>query len=219
MTMTATAISQTRYGYGGWKDCAPATDAKPSMATTLVLALLAGAGTGGYADGRYWQQRQDMGYLPLAIQVHGHTDDLPQPDTATPASQLALVRDVIKPAMTDLANVFGVTRQTLYNWANAEKQPSPEHAARLDDLASAARHLSAAGFSGSAVSRRKISEGKTLLQLVQEGASAKKMADKLLATLRKEVDQRARLAARLAGRKPASTPSEDLGILMTHEQA
>lgn len=219
MNMIATAISQPSYGYGGWKDCAPVTDTKPSVATTLVLALLAGTGTGGYADGRYWLQRQDMGYFPLVIQVHGQSDDLPQPDTATPANQIALVRDVIKPAMTELAAAFGVTRQTMYNWANAEKQPAPEHAARLEDLATAAQHLVAAGFSGSAISRRKISDGKTLLQLVQEGASATKTADKLIATLRKEVDQRARMTARLAGRKPNAAHTEDAGSPMLHEQA
>lgn len=216
--MTATAINQTRNGNGGWADCMPAAEAKPPKATTLVLAFLASAGTGGYADGRYWQQRE-LGYLPVVIQVHGHLDDQPLPNAVTPANQLALVREVLKPAMTDLATVFNVTRQTLYNWTNGDKQPTPEHAARLNDLALAAQRLSDAGFSGSLIGRRKISEGKTLLQVAQEGGAAAKAADKLISTLRKEVDQRARMTARLAGRKPAVTVAEDAGSPMLHEKA
>lgn len=215
--MLATAVSQPHYVHGSWTGHSPAEEAKPSAATTLLLAFL--AGTGGYADSRYWQQRQEMGYLPIVIHVHGYPEEAPQQGAGTPASQLSLVREVIKPAMTDLATVFGVTRQTLYNWANGEKQPSPEHAARLDDLALAAQQLAAAGFTGGLIGRRKISEGKTLLQLVQCGASATKTAGKLIATLHKEADQRARMTARLAGRKPASIQAETPGAPMLHEQA
>lgn len=174
------------------------------MVPALLFACL--AGTGGQADTHYWSNRQ-VGYQPPAIQVYPRSAAVTV-HAVTPTDQLNMIRETLKPAMTDLADVFGVSRQALYSWANGEKQPSEENAAKLEDLAQAVERLASAGLSGSQVGKRKVADGKTLLQVAQAGGSASQAADKLIAILKKEADQRARMAGRFANRKPSGVTAD-----------
>ena len=54
-----------------------------------------------------------------------------------PEGDLAQIRAVFKPSISDIAGIFGVSRQSVYNWIAGEK-PSQESVERLDDLARAA---------------------------------------------------------------------------------
>lgn len=204
--MVATMLSPST-PTGSWPGYSAPHIAEPvgsGMLPVMLLACL--AGTGGQADAHYWSARQ-VGYQPPSIQVHSRRP-VPSTHTATPADRLNVIKTVLSPAMTELAAVFGISRQALYSWANGEKQPSEENAAKLEDLAQAAERLAAVGLSGSQVSKRKVIEGKTILQVAQAGGSASLAADRLIAILKDEADQRARLAARFANRKPSNVSAD-----------
>ena len=126
----------------------------------------------------------------------------------TPAEDLERIREVFSPAVSDLANTFGVSRQTVYNWLNGD-QPKPEHMAKLRELAQAADLIAEAGVQVTgALLKRKIVEGKNLFELASAGGSPRDGAQVLLHVVRREVEQRERMAARFAGRK-TSLPSAE----------
>ncbi len=192
---------------------------RPSSSMTnagLAVTLAFVVGTGGVVDARYFQKRQERGYAFAAIRI---TDEAPASIPRTPAENLERVRSVFKPAMSALADLFGVSRQAIYNWVHGE-QPKSEYAERLDDLARAADVIAAEGIgdSGQAL-KRKIADGRTLLEIVAAGGSAQDAAHNLAVILRREAEQRKQLEARLAGRRPASEQIDPYGSPMLDERA
>lgn len=129
----------------------------------------------------------------------------------SPAENLARIREVLKPAMLELANLFGVSRQAVYDWQQGS-QPIPQTAERLARLARVADIFAEAGVSVDAKTlRRKVAGGRTLLDVVSSGGDAELMARGLVVTLKREASQRERLQARLAGRKRAPASPSDYG--------
>lgn len=188
------------------------------LAPYLMCALL--AGTGGYATADYLARRSDHGYkfiqfesVPSAMGLAAQEDIV-----RTPAENLARIREILKPTITELAHLFGVSRQAVYDW-QAGKSTAPENAAKLDDLAKAADVLALTGIEGSAqLLRRKITGGKSLLDLIREGGSAAKFAQALAQTVGREAEQREQLALRLAGRAKPIVPNDDYGVPMLNER-
>lgn len=182
-------------------------------ATSAAIALVCMVGTGGIADTRYFQKLQ--GYNPVAVRT---ITAIPTP-TRSPREDLARLRGVLKPAISQLAGLFGVSRQSIYNWARGE-QPKVQHIARLDDLARAADIIASEGItSPSQALNRKIVDGKTLLEIVAAGGSAQDAAHKLALILRRETEQRKAIEAKLAGRKSARDEVDDYGVPMLDETA
>ena len=127
----------------------------------------------------------------------------------SPAENLARIREVLKPTMLELAGLFGVSRQAVYDWQQGS-QPVSQTAQRLAQLARVADVFAEAGLAVDANTlRRKIAGGRTLLDAVSNGDDAELVAKSLMGTLKREASQRERLQVQLAGRRrgPAN-PSE-----------
>lgn len=137
----------------------------------------------------------------------------------TTTEDLAQIRAIFKPAVSELANVFGVSRQAIYNWLSGEV-PISLHANKIKDLAAAADVMKDQGITiTSHILRRKITDSKSLFELVRDGGSAKESAQLLVHILRTEKEQRRVLDLRLANRvKPEVNPL-DIGFPMLNEQA
>jgi orotate phosphoribosyltransferase len=141
------------------------------------------------------------------------------PAMRSPAENLARIHEVLKPAMSDLVNLFGVSRQTIYNWQTGE-QPSLDNAARLDDLAKAVDVIVAEGIkTPSQLVKRKLVGGKTLLETVRDGGSASEAAHSLVRIVKREIEQSKALESRLGRRKRAEQFYTDCGSLMLDEDA
>lgn len=124
----------------------------------------------------------------------------------TASEDLAYIREVFSPAISDLATTLGVSRQAVYNWINGE-QPRPEFAEKLADLAQSAEILSHEGIEiNSLLLKRKFANGKNIFQVAQAGESARNAALLLVQILKQETEQRQRMNAKFAGRgkMPAS---------------
>ncbi|MGF6937120.1 DNA-binding transcriptional regulator YiaG [Paraburkholderia sp. UCT70] len=129
----------------------------------------------------------------------------------TPAEDLARIREVLKPPVLELANLFGVSRQAVYAWQDGA-QPSAEAMERLAMLARAADVFSDAGVSvGAQTLRRKVTGGGTVLDAVLNGGDAVDVAKALLKTLEREDAQRAHLSKQFRGRKRAPVYVDDYG--------
>jgi transcriptional regulator with XRE-family HTH domain len=179
--------------------------------SAAVLAFL--VGTGGLATADYIAGRDQRGYRFEGIEYRGSAPGIrrTQLDLRSPADNLARVREVFVPSVTDLASLFNVSRQTIYNWQSGETI-APENADRLERLARAADHLAEHGLGQKlSVLRRRISNGKNFFELVKSGADADFVARTLVNTIEREFDQRRRLNARLGNRSRKPVDPADLG--------
>jgi transcriptional regulator with XRE-family HTH domain len=165
---------------------------------TAVLAaiMLVGAGTGVFVDDLEWLQQHR-----LNDGVVNRTPIMEVVLARTPAENLERVRAVFSPAVTELANLFSVSRQTVYNWLNGD-QLRPEHITKLQDIAHAADIVAETGIPMTgALLKRKVIEGKNLFEVARDGGSTRDAAQLLVQIVRREAGQREMMAARFAGRK------------------
>jgi hypothetical protein len=203
-------------------DTPPIVDyARPRL--PVVLSVIASlpvfgfqVGTGGAATMDYFKQRGCRGYAFAPYDCRrGPATPVA---SRSPAEDLAHVRAVLQPAVTDLAKALSVSRQALYDW-QAGKPIAAENAARLADLARAADIFAFEGLTTTGqLLRRPISEGKNLFEFVREGRSAEAAARTLIHVIRQELRQREALRTRLAGRpRPSRDAYEDIGAPMLDE--
>jgi hypothetical protein len=112
--------------------------------------------------------------------------------------------------LSRLPVVFGVSRQTLYNWLEGET-PKPAHHERLRQLAEAAAVFQEFGIKPTTpMLERTLAQGKNFLQLLAEGTNGKDAAKKLVRVVQRGNESRSKLDALLGGRK-ATLTSSDLG--------
>lgn len=150
---------------------------------------------------------------PVRFEITGARSGAAQPVELerSVTQDLMRIREVLKPTVLELANLFGVSRQAVYNW-QAGAQPDPRTAQQLAQLARVADIFAGAGLSVDARSlRRKVAGGGTLLNALASGHDAESVARGLLPTLKREAAQRERLQAQLAGRERASVKLNDYG--------
>jgi transcriptional regulator with XRE-family HTH domain len=134
----------------------------------------------------------------------------------TPQEDIAQIRAVFKPSIAELSSAFNVSRQTIYNWISGER-PAPENVEKLNGLAVAADLFLAEGATGSSyLARRRLQNGKTLVEVLRGGGSVPEAARALLEIARKEMAQREALQRRLSNRTPALQHS-DIGSPMLSE--
>ena len=162
------------------------------------------AGTGGIETLRFFVDR--AGYPLFDVRRDA--------EPASPALFVPLmqqVRDGFGRTMSCLPEVFGVSRQSLYNWLSGE-MPSEPHHAKLRQLAAAAQVFSSLKFKPTAAGLgRTLSDGRSFLELIQSGHDGRDAARKLIRLTERGTASRRKLDELLAGRKAGLT-AEDLGV-------
>jgi hypothetical protein len=187
------------------------------IAKAGLIAVAFQVGTGGIPNADYYMNRGIMGY-PYAsiICFESNPTQEGSENIRTPAENLAHIKNVLKPSVTELALALDVSRQAIYDW-QAGKAITSENAARLIDLGRAADIFDSHGLNTSAqLLRRPIKSGKTLFEIVREGGSGEAAAYDLIRRIKNELQQRQTLATRLAGRKRTET-GEDHGAPIMDE--
>jgi hypothetical protein len=180
--------------------------------TTIGLQV----GTGGALTEQYYRQRGIRGY-GLA-QIEGLHQDTAAIAERTPAQSVAHIRAVLRTTVTELANLFEVSRQAVYGWLEGT-QPTVTHGAKLADLAKAADVLVLEGVVGTSRDlRRKLPGGKTLFDSIRDGDSAEAGARVLVQMLRHETEQRRKLDARLGAREKRTLDYADAGAPMLDDR-
>lgn len=196
-------MSTLGYDYGGWIDdrSVLTTSSTPTKVRLLgwmmsTGVLISGIGTGGELSAAYLQSTQsNYSATYNATEV-----------ARTSAENLEHIREVLKPAISDLATTLNVSRQSIYNWLNGAPV-ADVNASKLDDLAKASDVLAQAGVTvNPALLKRKLPGGKTLLEIAKDGESARDAAIILVEIYQREAAQREQMNARFANRvnKPAS---------------
>ena len=196
----------TTMTYGGWVTERPAATGVTSTLVrwvgwmTAAGAALTSVGTGGELSPQQLQRSAQQAQHMVSV-----VDVAEIEKVRTPGENLLRIREVLNPAISDLATTFGVSRQSVYNWLNGEPV-ADENAAKLQDLAQAADVLSHEGVSiNAALLKRKIDNGRTLMQIAKAGESAMDAALMLVQIHKREAAQREPMNARFANR--AKTPA------------
>jgi transcriptional regulator with XRE-family HTH domain len=171
------------------------------------FALL--VGTGGLSTSSYITARDQHGYpFPKFEHPIKRKADM---DIPTAARNLSRVKAVFAPSVTELASLFNVSRQTIYNW-QAGEPIATENRQRLEQLTEAANLFDAHGLSQKVgVLRRPISGGKNFFELVKAGSDPTEICRKIIANVEVEMEQRQRLQDRLANRKRKPLDVDEIG--------
>lgn len=184
----------------------PAIHRQATVAEGGPLPCFGGSGTGGIEGVHFVVSRQ--GYSPFSIlKVELAVED-------TYAPYIGLMKEVkagFGRTMSHLPAVFGVSRQTLYNWLNGET-PKEQHQGKLVQLAAAARVFAEAGFKPTALSLdRTVAQGKSFIELIGQGADGKETAERLVRIEKRGAAAREKLDALLGDRTPSRPDVADMG--------
>jgi transcriptional regulator with XRE-family HTH domain len=185
----------------------PAIYRRATVAEGGLLPCFGGSGTGGVEGVHFVMTRQ--GYSPFAILK---VEFAVAQDTYAPYT--ALMKEVkvgFGRTMSHLPAVFGVSRQTLYNWLNGET-PKEQHKGKLMQLAAAARTFTEAGFKPTAPAlERTVAQGKSFVELIGQGADGKETAERLVRIEKRGAAAREKLDAMLGDRSPTRPDVADMG--------
>jgi hypothetical protein len=175
--------------------------------STILLLNFGDAGTGGVMSMRFYHDRS--GYQPFLIL--DNTGPSAGPAAPHFVKWMRDVKTGFGRTMSSLPQIFGVSRQTLYNWLQGE-EPRQIHHAKLEQLAAAAREFKARGFKPTSIAlTRIVARGQTFLQLIADGADGVTSAKALERLVVRGQDSRAALDALLGNRKATRLEPTDMG--------
>jgi transcriptional regulator with XRE-family HTH domain len=188
---------------------------RPMPVVMSLLAFGLQVGTGGAATPDYYKARGDKGYSFVVCEPD--TGSAPA-SRSSPADSLAFIRTILRPSVSDLAKALGVSRQAVYDW-QAGRPIAAGNVARIEDVARAAEIFAREGLQATPqLMRRTIVGGKNFFEILREGGSAESSARTLIDIVRRELNQRQSLQARLAKRpRPARDEFQDAGTPMLDE--
>jgi len=173
-------------------------------------------GTLGLVTPNYFAQRDATSNWAFSLVSNERTvlGDVERPT----AHALSHIREIFKLTTTELAELFGVSRQTIYDWQSG-RGISAVRADRLESLSKAADIFADSGLSISPRTlRRKLAGGKPFFDVIRDGGPVEESTRGLITMLQREIEQRKLLDARLASRKRPLLDQTDLGIPMLDEE-
>ena len=179
---------------------------QPVGATVVMIACALG-GTGSvFALSHANEWGKMLGTRIPYFDVQTADTDAVRPDIRSAAEHLANIRQVLNPAITDLATAFGVSRQATYKWIGGESTPEDEKLDRIRALSLAADAFQKAGVThAAALLKMKAFEGCSLLDLVAAGQLLPRHAQLLIA----EAQAMDAAYNRSGLAKSKATPSDD----------
>src|SRR5689334_5913686 len=122
------------------------------LAAAAVAALQ--VGTGGLPTENYYKARGKKGYAFASYDVR-FADEVPSSERG-PSENTRRIREVFKFTVTEMATLFGVSRQAIYDWQSG-KPVAVENVNKLRELANAADRFASANVQNMGyVLRRKL---------------------------------------------------------------
>lgn len=193
----------------------PAIYGRAPIAEGGPLPNFGDVGTGGFGGLNFVTSRQ--GYR--RFQIVAAEPVAPAVPYAPYADLMEEVKAGFGRTMSHLPAVFGVSRQTLYNWLSGEV-PKEQHRDKLVQLAAAAHVFIEAGFKPTpATLERTVAQGKSLIELLGEGTDGREMAQKLVRIAHRGATAREKLDAMLGDRKAPRLDISDMGRPSLSEDA
>lgn len=123
---------------------------------------------------------------------------------------LRFIVDTTKISITEMARVFGVSRQAIYDWLNGGAINNKNSTA-INNFDNALRTLLASGLSLNIRDLRRKISGVSILDNLQSNAKSEEFAKVLASTLQREQAQRIKLSERFKERERPQLKNEDFG--------
>lgn len=128
----------------------------------------------------------------------------------TSADNLRRVLEIMKPSVKDIAALFEVSRQTIYNWLNGD-EPKTEQASRLSALAAVADIVAAENVADRSRLLKRVGAGTpSLWDIVKEGGDVVESAKQLVQITHVERGRMRKLNEKFSQRRRG----DDAGELM-----
>jgi DNA-binding XRE family transcriptional regulator len=165
---------------------------------TMVVTLVAlFGGTGGDAGPHQLIKHYGNG---TGSAMRTSPEAFPAAPVQGMAIELQTIRAALRLSVAEMAQLFDVTRPTIYSWQNGS--PIRDHnAKRVRSITRALEpHLALLESQVGRVAHRAIEGRTTLLQKLAQGGDAAETMERLAGILQREVTQRERLAQRLRNR-------------------
>lgn len=204
-----TQLSRNRYGVRVAPSHIPKSRSFVPYSGVLLAAML---GTGGEPDGRFLSNREALGYPIPGVQYPTQRGGKTAVTAESANDRLSNVRGIFKASVTELAEWFGVARQTIYNW-QAGEAIAQHNTALIDQLAKAANMLTRARVDNVPfLARRKLPGGLTLFGTIRAGEGGEAAAAKLLVLVAREREQAQALSERLDRRPRRSVNVDEISL-------
>lgn len=181
---------------GGWVALTPSNNHRftgSAVAAALCLGLL--AGTGGDV-----QREQVLGRMGTGSVQHGTVVPLASQTKQGLAADLGAIRSALRLSVAELADLFDVSRPTIYSWQNGNACKEL-NASRIRAIARALDpHWGLLSEHPGRVARRAMEGRANIIDLLKQGRDPAEVVSKLTALLKQEATQRELLARRLQGK-------------------
>jgi hypothetical protein len=148
----------------------PMAPAQKAAQTFFVVMLVGTGSVYGVDHVDHWRS-----HLKSRVPVHfekaqGAQGVAGRFDVRSPIEHLENIRAVLKPAISDLASVFDISRQAVYKWLSSSSTPEPDKLARIEVLSQIADTFKGAEVArAGSLLKMKSFEGRSLLDIVKAG--------------------------------------------------
>lgn len=149
----------------------PSVPVPPSVGTAVVVIACVFSGTGSVfalSHANEWGKMLDARVPYFDVQTAD--TNAARPDIRSAEEHLANIRQVLNPAIADLATAFGVSRQAIYKWIGGESTPEPEKFERIRSISLVADAFQRVGVTrATSLLKMKAFEGRSLMDLAATG--------------------------------------------------
>jgi transcriptional regulator with XRE-family HTH domain len=207
-------MKQVAYRLTGSEPVQTATS-KPICVLALTLTALASGTAGAYKNEGSLLERIQSIRVPIDISGRQARDEITY--AYSHAQLLSNIRDAFGLKMSEVAQIFGVSRRAAYDWL-AGAVPRPDIVARIYKLNKQADELHAAGIPSVAhFTHRPVLGGRSLLEVLKSGEEIEAAVAIIRRTAAEEAQNRKQLGRRTSASDTAiidgfdevSTPISD----------
>jgi len=152
-------------------------------AQTIFVAALVGTGSVyGVDNFDHWRDHVQSRVSVHFENVRNIQERAGRVDVRSPVEHLENIRAVLKPAISDLASVFDISRQAIYKWLSNSSKPEPDKLARIEALSQIADAFKEAGVTrAGSLLKMKSFDGRSLFDIVKDGDDWHKPVSALIA--------------------------------------
>lgn len=160
---------------------------QPMRSTTKAAFAVIGTvliGTGsvyGIDRAKSWRHHIQPRVPFILDAADSSLDSTERPDVRTASEHIENIRNVLNPAVADLAGLFDVSRQAIYKWSSGDSTPEQEKLDRIVALSRIADTFRAAGVSRArTLVKMRTFGGQSLMDLIKSGESRNEHVEALI---------------------------------------
>ncbi|SER46229.1 hypothetical protein SAMN05421690_102831 [Nitrosomonas sp. Nm51] len=147
------------------------------------------------------------------------SDNSQQIDTRTVIEHIENIRSILDPSISDLANLFNVSRQSVYKWLSGKYTPESENLKQLYTLSHIADKFKVAEISrANFILKMKAFNGLSLLDMLKSGEDCSVQVDMLISEAKAMEESYSRSGIASSKTKPTNDWKASISIPSSDEE-